>query len=385
MSTFEGLTESQESNLIEKGRMTNAWYNSAKTPIRGDNGKIVAPESIYVNKRNTPTWDENERAFDVALFKRNMQRIKSGKSNDWGAVQEDPFIGDFKKLNDKRIEHIKSAGYGSSTDFSAIDVINVQAQLITTELRDFVLEQAVTEIGVPNLTISIDAWTRFTGQKAIGEGVPPVLKLGSAARTTFNLVKDGTGIGLTFEAQARAVHDIYRTLVDNAVSDLRRIKAASIATTIETATDVAGADWAAYTTDHSTTNPFDNIGTVSDTIVSNNGRPDTLAIHDRVWRDFISNTHVHGFGLGPDHSGEFSTARVVQVPGTNFTAYIDNSKTNTICSVYEKKSIVKFQGPVRTASVQDQLADIDMYRIFDFNLPALLVAGRARDLTGVSA
>ena len=67
------------------------------------------------------------------------------------------------------------------------------------------------------------------------------------------------------------------------------------------------------------------------------------------------------------------------------TWYIDNSKTATILSGYEKKSMVKFQGPIRTAVVRLDMEDVDAFRVFDFNLPKLLIAGRARDLTGVTA
>ena len=131
-------------------------------------------------------------------------------------------------------------------DFSAVDMLNVANELYGTELRGFTLEQAVTEIAVPSLMISIDVYTRLTANRSIGEGVLPTLKLGSIARTTYDLPKDGGGVGLTFEAQTRASHDLMRTHIDNLVSDLKRIKAAKIATEIETASDVVGADFGVF-------------------------------------------------------------------------------------------------------------------------------------------
>ena len=374
----------EDEKLEAKGQITNSWYNSAKTWERDENGTLVRPETVYVSKKRSGRWNPENAAFDMAVFRNNIGLIKSGRSNDWGKVNSDPWLGDWKKLNDKRAEALKSGGVGTSADFSAIDVVNVQAEMVNTELRDFVLEQAVTTVATPQIVLSIDTYTRFTGQKAIAEGQPPVLKLGSVARATYTVPKDGTAIGLTFEAQTKSTHDLYRTHVDNAISDLRRIKAASIATEIETATDVGAGDWAGITSDHFTRSVFDDLGTVTDTIVSNNGRPDTLAIHDKVMRDLVNNVGA-GLFQGTKLAGEFSTARIVQVPGTSLTAYIDNSKTATIASVYDKRAIIKMQGPVRTAVVRDDLADIDMFRIFDFNLPKLIIAGRARDLTGVTA
>jgi hypothetical protein len=263
----------------------------------------------------------------------------------------------------------------------------VQAEVVNLDLRDFSLEMAVKTVSTPSLQLEVDTGTRFSGQKDIGEGVDPILKQQSYSRTSFDLPKDGAAVALTFEAQTRAVHDVYRMHVENAINDLRRIKSNKIATELETATDVGGADWAAYSTDHSTTSPYDNIGTVTDTIVSNNGKANTIASHDKVWRDFIGNTHVHGLAQGPSHDGEMSGARVITgVPGLpGFTWYIDNEKTATIATVYEKDAVYKMQGPVRTAVFRDEMKDYDAFRIFDFNLCEIIIAGRIRDITSVTA
>lgn len=378
------INQLEEERLEAKGQITNSWYNSAKTWEQDENGVKVRPETVYVSRGRAGRWNPANAAFDMALFRNNMLAIKSGRSNDWGKVSQDPWIGDWKKLNDKRAEALKSGGVGTSADFSSIDVVNVQAEMVNTELRDFVLEQAIPTVATPQILLSIDTYTRFTGQKAIAEGQPPVLKLGSVARSTYTVPKDGTAIGLTFESQNKSVHDLYRTHVDNAITDLRRIKAASIATELETATDVGAGDWAGITSDHYTRNVFDDIGGVSDTIVANNGRVDSMAVHDRVMRDLINNVGAALFS-GSKVAGELSTARIVGLPGTNITIYVDNSKTATLATVYAKSAYIKMQGPVRTAVIRDDLADIDIFRIFDFNLPKLIIAGRTRDLTSVSA
>ncbi len=389
----------EDLDLIEKGKSKDAWTNQAKTWMKGDNGVPVRPQTIFLGTAgNQPTWDEP--VLDYAAFKREKEHyLKSGKQGDIYKVLEDPYIGKWQAvarayneltlnaLKSGSNSTIKSAGVGQSQDYSAIDIVNVANEMVNTELRPFSLEQAVKTVAVPNLSLEVDAWTRFTGQKNIGEGTAPVLKLGSAARTSFDLPKHGTAVALTFEAQARAVHDIYRANVENAISDLKRIKSNLIAVELETATDVSGADWAAYTTDHSTTSPYDNIGTVSDTITANNGSPNTIASHDKVWRDFIGNTHVHGLAEGPSHDGEVSSARVItNVPGLpGYTWYIDNEKTATIATVYEKDAVYKMQGPVRTAVFRQELEDVDAFRIFDFMLTEIIIAGRIRDITGVTA
>ena len=393
----------EEIKQIEKGRAKSIWYNPATGYERADNGVLVQPQTFYIGEQAdgthgaVPSW--NEPVMNAALYQNNVSLLKSGKLNDNYAVIEDPFIGEWKNVareyadlkddyyKSGSMSSLKSAGIGFSSDYSAIDLLNVATKMLGTELRAFSLEQAVTTIAVPNLQVDIDTWTRFTGNKNIGEGVPPVFKLGSVARTNFDLPKHGAAVGLTFEAQARANSDIYRLNVDNAVSDLRRIKSNLIATELETATDESGADWAAYSTDHSTTSPYDNIGTVTDLIVSNNGMPNVIASHDKAWRDFIGNTHVHGLAQGPSHDGEFSNARVITgVPGLpGFTWYIDNELTATLATVYDREAVDKFQGPVRTAVWRDEAADVDMFRIFDFMLCEIVQSGKIRDLTSVTA
>lgn len=130
---------------------------------------------------------------------------------------------------------------------------------------------------------------------------------------------------------------------------MRRIKATKIATELETATDIASADWAAYTTDHSTTDPVDAIGGAADIIEANGGNPNAIASHAKPFRDFSSNTHIRGM-IQPSASLSFGNRVITGVPGLpGFTWYIDNLKTNSLVTVYDKSAILLMQGPTRTA------------------------------------
>jgi hypothetical protein len=398
----------EELKLIKSASAKECWTNLATDWQRGDNGELVRPQTVFLGSIGDnqfgakPTWEEP--VLDIALYKKNSIALKSGNISDKYAVIEDPYIGRFadiaKEYADKVSAYfksgskasLKSAGVGMTGDYSTIDIVNVANEMVNTELRAFSLEDAVTTVATPQLTLRFDTFTRFTGDKNIGELVPPVFKLGSVARTTLDLPKDGSATALSFEAQTRAVRDVFRANIDNAVTDLKRIKANKIATEIETAADVSAGDWAGITSDHYTRSALDDIGTVTDTIVSNNGQADTIACHDRVARDLISNLGASAISfIGKAENtmqnlgGVTSVARSFVIPSTNMTVYVDNEKTNTLASVYEKKSIWKLQGPVRTAVWRDEAADYDAFRVFDFNLPKLIIAGRARDLTGVSA
>ena len=396
--TQNNLSVQEEIKAYEKKKSKSAWFNPAKSWEESDGGQLVRPRTWYFGERNMiPTWEDP--AFDQNAYDHNVSALKSGATSDRAKATVDPYIGQWKNIaheyDDLLVNAIKSgsrsalksAGIGMAADFSAVDVINVSAQLLGTELRQFSLEQAVTEIAVPQLTVSIDTYTRFLASQNIGEGVPPILKLGSIARATYDLPKDGGAVGFTFEAQARNSHDIMRVHIENLVSDLKRIKATKIATEMELATDVSGEDLGANSGGLSTNVPHEKIGAVIDTITANNGTVDSFASHDKVYREYISNTWTAKYMTTSPQTQDFSSAKVItNVPGLpGITWYIDNAKTATILTVYDKKAYVKFQGPVRTAVVRQELEDTDAFRVFDFNLPKLVQTTKARDLTGETA
>lgn len=398
------LSVQEEIRAFEKKGAKSLWFNPAKTWEQSDNGALVRPRTFHFGEESSvssaigkaPTW--GEPAYDMNLSEAGHAAIKSG-STDYGKIKIDPYLGEWQNIAheyhdilNKAIKSgsksvLKQAGIGMAADFSAVDLINVSATVLGTELRDFVLEQAVTEIAVPNLTVSIDTWTRFLASQNIGEGVPPVTKIGTLARATYDLPKDGGAVALTFEAQARSSHDLMRMHIDNLVSDLRRIKATKIATEIETATDVTGEDLGASTSGVSDKVPNEKIGAVMDTIISNNGNPDTFVSHDKVFREYLANTWTAKYTQSPVQTSTFSNAKVITNPPglPGITWYIDNSKTSTILSIYDKRAIVKFQGPIRTAVVRLDMEDVDAFRIFDFNYPKLIQTSKARDLTGETA
>jgi hypothetical protein len=396
------LSIKDEIRLHEKKGLKSVWTNPATTWERSDDDQLVRPRTIYAGERSSgtfglvPTWEDP--IFDMNASEEGKKQLKSG-STDTAKITVDPYIGAWKNIAHEYADLVesaiksgsrsalKSAGVGMSDGFSAIDVINITNKLLGTELRPFGLEEAVTTVAVPNLIVSYDTFTRFTASRNIGEGVPPVLKLGELSREQFELPKDGGAVALTFEAQTRASHDIMRLHIDTLVSDLRRIKAEKIAVEIETAADVTGADFEASTGGDSTNKPLEAIGAVADTLWANNATFDTIASHDRVFRAYISNTWTVKYTTTNPQTTSFANNKVISgVPGLpGITWYIDNTLTDSLLTVYDKSAIVKFQGPVRTAVVREEMQDVDAFRIFDFNLPKVLEPAKVRNITGVTA
>jgi hypothetical protein len=260
--------------------------------------------------------------------------------------------------------------------------------MVNTELRNFVLTEAVTTIGTPQLNLNVDTYTRFTNSQGVPEGVAPQTKRPGVSRTAFNLTKDVGHIAMTDEAQLRAVHDMFRQAIDTAVTDFRRIKSNKVATELETATSYTTnvADWQAMSTDHNTTAPQFNLGAAADIIFSNNGNANIISTHDKAWRNFLMSTYVKGV-LQAIPQPDLALAKVItnvpSLPG--FTWYVDNEHTVTIGMVFDKAAVFLMQGPVRVAQYRMEQEGVDGYIYRDWNLPKIVIGGRVRKISPITA
>lgn len=382
------LSFRDEYRLMKKHEAKSAWFNPSTEEVRF-NGIVLRPETIYIGERNmAPTWEEP--VFDVRQYRNAKALYKEGKISD-DRLKFSPWLGDWDGMYNEYLDEMKYGSYRSaggvttSDDNTAINVIQILGEILGRDQRNYTLENAVTRVATPNLTLSIDTWNGFSASQDVAEGVEAFVKKGKITRQEFALKKDVGHIAITDEAQMRADRDIFTMHVNHVVQDLRRIKANKIAVELETASDVASADWSAYTQDHSTTDPIDALGGVADTIEANGGNPNTVASHARVFRDFAANTHVRGpTETSPNLT--FGNRVVTGIPGLpGFTWYIDNLKTNTLATVYDKSAILLMQGPVRTAQYRKEGPGFDAYITRDWSSVKIIDSSLVRDVTGVSA
>jgi len=331
-----------EQRMHEKKQAKAVWLNRTDGVETSITGNKVLPWTAYTGEtsRGYPTYDEpvaNIGAM-VAALDYEQKQLKSGSVPDWGHVTQDPYYGDWKKIAQEYDAMVKvtgtnplmrSAAVGTDADFAAIDVINVMSTMVNTELRTFVLEQALPVIGTPQLNLNVDTYTRFTAEMGVPEGHMPTTKRAAASRQTFNLTKDVSTIAMTDESQLRLVHDMWAQQINNATTDFKRLKANKIATTLESATSVTGADWSTFTTDHNTNSPFKDVGATADTIFANNGSPNILTSHDKSWRVYSQSTYVKGV-LQAIPLPNMSLAKVItEVPGMPVSLGILTTSTPT--------------------------------------------------------
>jgi hypothetical protein len=386
-----------EDYYIQKQLATpSAWWNPAQVSMRVDD-VTLRPDTIYIGEQNgRPTWETP--VFDVSRYRTAKQLYREGKIDDdrltfspWLSPEWDEAVkiqADIHKYGRQAMNAYRSAsGVVTSTDSTAINVIQILGEILGRDERVWNMEEAVTRVATPNLSLSVDSWQGFTASADVAEAVEAFPKKGKITRTEYLLKKDVAHIMITDEAQLRADRSIFDIHVNAAVQDMRRLKAAKIAVELESATDVAIGDWQPYTAEHSTRDPVDDIGVTADgVIVANNGNFNTIASHPRPFRDFFTNTHIQGTGAAANPTRFTDSQTVGNIPGLpGVTWYVSNLLTNTMVTIYDKRAIMLMQGPVRTAQYRNELRGVDAYVTRDYNITKIVDSTLIRNLTGASA
>lgn len=391
-STKQALRE--ELRAWERGKVTAAWYYPGDVATTDpDTGTRIEPHTIYAGELspNRPSW--NDPAINMDAWNNSKKAIREGRAEEAHLYQ--PLIGDwqerFKEYRDAMKygltpSQIRTAGTVTTDDFSAITVLNVMAELLGRNYLANTLSDAITTVNTPSLTLQIDTYSKFTAWQDVEEGAEVATKKGQITRQEMKLLKDVGHVAFTDEVLMKGYqHNVYQAHIENAVADLRRIKSRKIATELQNNTNVGGADWGAISGSFSTTNPYDNVGTLADTIWSNGGNPNSIATADRPYRDFSSNTYVKGT-TAPVPNQQYGARMINGVPGLpSFNWAIDQELPNTLAIVYDKAAVILAQGPVRTAQYRTEQSGIDGYIVRDWNGVKTVQSGFIRVLTGISA
>lgn len=384
----------EEYYFIKKLETPSAWYNPATTWEKGPDGQMIRPEAIHIGERNDkPTWEEP--VFDVRRYKQAKEAYRKGSlSKD--QFQYSPWLSteweEAAKIKEEEFRYGKSyinspfrsaSGVITMGDSPAINVIQILGEILGQDNRNYVLEQAVTNAATPNLSLSVDTWSGFTASQDVSEAQEALVKKGAFTRQEYVLKKDVAHVAITDEANFRADRDVFAQHVRHAVQDLRRLKNQKIAVELETATDISAGDWLAWTTDHRTRDAARDVYAAAAVIEANGGIPDTVASHSRVFNDFLTNTSGPLAGAQENRFGTFVVNNIPTLPGFNW--FIDNLKTNTLATIYDKSAVLLMQGPTRTAQYRIESRGIDAYITRDWNSVKIIDSSRIRDITGVSS
>lgn len=354
-------------------------------------------DAIYVSDSDKrPTYPEGNKVIpSMAVVRKARQQAMAATSNTELDKATFSIYNKRDGWQNAALEYLdrnykaRTAGNMAPADYSGIEVTNVLANLLGVNERNFVLQGALNTIQTPYLDTALDTWTGFEVSTDLGIGAEIPTNQGTFARQTVTLKMDGAHIAKYDELDMKPrYHDVWRVNLENIGRRMVKAKAQKVATELETASSSAFGDWAAYTTDHFTRSALDDIGTLTDVIISNDGVPGKIAFHSRVFRDFLTNVNsAPPITAAPDGiSSTFTqSAQTLQLPKTGLQAYVDNLLTNTSFVVWDPEAVLLFQGPAGTATYRDEHHRAEGYYTKDYNAVKTVQSGKTRKGTGVSA
>jgi hypothetical protein len=379
-----------DGRLVQQARRSSrvAWWNPATDWIHvSDNDK-------------QPTFEDGKAVMNMGEYRRVRTARAAGKLSD-SEYYDKVRYGIYNAKDgwqDMATEHANklfvprtAGGIMDLPAYSAIEVTTVLSTLLGVEERAFALQDAIKTINSPAIEFNIDTWTGFDVQENLQIGDDIFSDSGTYARTNVIMTFDAVHLAMYDALNYKPhYHDIWRSNIENIGKRMIRAHARKIGTLLETATAISAGDWGAYTTDHSTRNPYDDIGTAEDVIVSNDGNPSRIAMSPKAFRVMGGNTHVKPAmgGFSPETAGtETGAAKTLSggIVPPGYTAYIDALMTSTVAVVYDPEAFIWAQGPRGTAQYRDVPHLYDGYIAFDWNKEKLVQAGKARKLTGITS
>jgi hypothetical protein len=348
---------------------------------------------IYVSmNRNKPEFFSENKVTHAPTLRKAMSEIREhGKlvSEDFDKV--DLYTQRFQAPAEDYWKFIaKTAAVGGMMvpeNFSAINITNVLAQLRGTEERNYVIQDAVTNLNTSLLEGRIDIEAGFDVHKNIPLGAEIPTNQVTYTSVTFKLPMLGAHVAKYNEMNfTNLEHDPYRNSINKIGKRVIKAKAELVKDAITAATATsAGSSWIAYTGGDSTNNPYVDIGTASDAIVTANGNPNVIVLNDRTFRSFFSNTWVRGSTeVTRGNSPNPGVTKTQSFPGTGLTAYVDSLISNNEVYVYDKEAIIGFQGPSAVTTYEDPHHRAEGYYYWEYFYAKIIENSKVYKLTGVA-
>jgi hypothetical protein len=279
----------------------------------------------------------------------------------------------------------------TSNDFSGLTTnINI-SRLIGFQLRNNVLEQAISSQAAPNLIAKYRDWVGFEVMPNVAEGVIVEAKKGTMTEKQFTIKKDVGAAAITIEGEltiGAAVEDVFGEHIRWIAIKMRKLRNTKIATALNTATiSQAGVDFGPHTGGVSTNDPGDAFLATLDTLGIPGYTLNTIVSHMKPKKEYFANTWIKGqFTANPNVN---SAPQVFQgIPGidSGITWYTDNDiTTQTILFAFDREVVVIFEGPKRQVEIQRPDAEVREYYSRDFNSTFIVDQNGMVKMTGVTA
>ena len=206
-------------------------------------------KTVYASP-SAPTYGFTESgAYPIYDYKAHQSGIKTAKDtfgND--SYVHDAFVdAEFKALAEDYVSDVKAGGrqrmaaLRSNTN-AAVDIVNVWETVLGKQDRTYAGKNLAKEIAVPNLLISIDTATKFSGMTQLDEGQLSQLKELTYTRQNFEANKYGLKFVIHEEARLKNVHNVLQDSIQvasNKVEQRQSFDVVSLADSSLTAKAVA--------------------------------------------------------------------------------------------------------------------------------------------------
>ncbi len=283
------------------------------------------------------------------------------------------------------------AGVTDTSITSTISALTVLDELLGVKFRNYRLNEAFRIVNSPTLELRADVATKFSGQARVLPLQDPNLQNLTYTRTTWDLAKTGKNvshIAVADESMKQAAHDVFRMNIENAARELAVMENTQLEVLNAAATAVAGSDWGTYNTTHgeSDNSPIPDLEGSMTTIWDNGFEPNKLIMHPKVWGEFIGNSRVRDTQIVESlkTSGDIASIKIVGFPTLDII--IDATRLNTSVVLASKENwCLLVRGPTEVAQYRNEIIGLDGYITRQWTEAKQLIAGAAREITGVQA
>ena len=404
-----------------RGRVTTKFANrhsqmaAGNNPDAGYNQVIYIPGGLGLKDKGFvkptvfetlhgdlhPDYDAPLAEYDI-VSKNGVQSLEQTYIDGFGEkVQEiDDYVARVIAEGGsphKAVKNIKqgiavAAGIVNTQTIDSTKALNIQERVLGLQTRSFFLQNTVTKLAAPQLVFTYDEYFEGQVMAKVPEGVESDLVSHQESRTTQILYKNVGHIAETEEAQLLASHDTMGLRQDKTTRDMARLLNIQIAAILEAATNTtAGLDWGARsaTTGLATNRAADDVQAAVTKIRGRGFNVDYMAMHDRVWKDFNTNSENRGLGgIGPTYTDNVvpttDQQQMVNMPNYGFQGIIDQALTNTLAIVASKDAVWMGDGPTVVTNYEHDTRGHRGWLIKQWVKPVIVQQGAIEEITGVS-
>jgi hypothetical protein len=376
-------------------------FNEKKADYRGLQLWLNPSDKTVYATEGAPKYSFKEvNAYPLYDFNKHFENQKLAKDS-FGAnnYMHDAFVdSEFKAVAEDYVSDVKAGGRQRTAALrsptnSAVDIVNVWETVLGKQDRTYAGKNLAKEIAVPNLLISIDTATKFSGMTQLDEGQLGQLKELTYARSTFEANKYGLKFVIHEEARLKNVHNVLQDSIQVASNKIEQRQSFDVISECDsdlTAKAVIGV-WDTFVSnaDRSSNNPLLDLGIVKLLIEGSGvgGRMTRVGMHPLDFAKYMANTFIRGVASTKPSEVTFEPG-TRDLPGfPDAGLVLDNAirQGDVYCVDTEKEpTVALFQGPQRIGSAHDEETGDDKYFIIDYHLAETIQSETGRQLTGCS-